>query len=97
MSIDIKVVASATGVLSKETLGISFLNCSIELKSLIPELTSNVNVGGLGSHGESNDKCTFDKFVRIMSHDFSVLACSWLRLICVNHQVRWPNQKVINY
>jgi hypothetical protein len=28
--------------------------------------------------------------VGIMSQDFSVLACSWLRLICVNHQVRWP-------
>jgi len=87
MSIDIKVVATATGVLSKEALVISFLNCSLNLKTLIPEFTSYVDIGCFCSHSESNNEGTLDKFMRIMSHDLSILARSRLRLIGVDDQV----------
>ena len=93
MGVDIKIIATSAGILSKESLSICLLNCSIELKSFIPEFTSNIDVSSLGSHGESDNEGTLDKLVRIMSQNFSIFASSWLGLISIDYQVRRP----VNY
>jgi hypothetical protein len=54
------------------------INCSLQTVGLVPELTSYVNVGGLGSHGEADHECALDQLVRIAPHDLSVFASSWL-------------------
>ena len=87
MSIDIEVIATAASILAEEALVISLLDRTLQLKSLIPELASDVNVRGLGAHGETNEKRTLDELVRIVSKDFSVLAGAGLRLISVDDQI----------
>lgn len=88
MSIDIEVVARATSVLTKETLGIGLLNRSLELEALVPKLTTAVDVGGLGTHAESDNEGAFDKFVGVVTEDFSVLASTRLGLISIDDEVR---------
>ena len=87
MSIDIKVVATTASVLSEETLVISFLDCSFELESLVPELTSAVDVSGLGSHSEATDEGTLDKLMWVESKDLSIFTGTWLRFIGVDDEI----------
>ena len=77
MRVDVEIISTTTCVLSNEALGISLLNCSLKLESLIPKLSSDVDVSGLCSHTKANDKSTFNKLVWVMSEDFSIFACSW--------------------
>ena len=95
MDNNIEVVATATGILADKTLSVGLINGFLELDLLIPELATNVNVGGLGSHSKTDDEGSLYELVRIVSQDFSVLARSWLRLIRVDHQVRWSAKCVI--
>ena len=94
MNVDIKVIATSTSVLSDKSLVVGFLNSSLELESLEPEFTSDVNIGGLCSHGETNDEGSFYEFVRVISQNLSVLAGSRLRLISVDNQVGGSTNKV---
>lgn len=87
MNVDIKVIATSTCVLSDQSLSIGFLDCSFELKSFEPELSSDVNVCSLCSHGKTNDESSLDEFVRVMSQNFSILAGTWLGLISVDNQI----------
>jgi hypothetical protein len=56
MHVDIEVVAAVAGVLAKEALSVSLVNCSLQLDLLVPKLASDVDVGGLGSHRETHQK-----------------------------------------
>jgi len=87
MGVDIKVVATATGVLSEESLLVCFLNSLIELESLIPEFTSAINIGGLCSHGEANDQGALDELVWVVTENFSIFACSWFGLIGIDNKI----------
>jgi hypothetical protein len=78
LNVDIEVIATSAGVLAEEALGIGLINCALELNLLIPELASHVDVSGLGSHTETNNESAFDELVRIVSKDFSILACAGL-------------------
>ena len=84
---DIKVVATATGILSDKTLGVGLINSFLKLQLLVPELTTYVDVRSLGPHTEADDESTLNKLVRVMSEDLSVLASAWLGLIRIDHQV----------
>lgn len=59
----------------------------LEAISFNPELSSHVDVCRFGSHRESNHQRSFHELVRVSSHDLSVLARSWLRLIGVDHEI----------
>lgn len=78
VNINIKVISSTASVLTEESLSISFIDCLLKLYLLIPELASNIDVSSLSTHAETNDECTFDKFVRVVSHDLSIFASTWL-------------------
>lgn len=84
---DIKVVATATGILSDKTLGVGLINSFLKLQLLVPELSTHVDVRSLGPHTEADDESTLNKLVRVMSEDLSVLASAWLGLIRIDHQV----------
>ena len=93
---DIEVVTTATSVLTNKTLGVGFIDRTLELHLLVPKLTSHVDVGSLGTHAESDDECTFHKLVGVMSQDLTILASSWLRLVRINYEVGWSIQKEIS-
>jgi hypothetical protein len=78
LDVNVKVIARATGILAKETLLIGFVNCSLELDLLIPEFSTNINICSLSSHTETDNQCSLDELVRVMSQYFSILACPGL-------------------
>jgi hypothetical protein len=88
LNINIKIISTAASILSKEALLVCLIYRSLELDLLIPEFTTNVNVGSFSSHTETNNKSTFHKLMRVVSENFSVFAGTWLRLITVDDEVR---------
>lgn len=93
VDIDIKVIARIACILSEEALGIGFVDSTLQLNLFVPELTTNVDVSSFGTHGEANNKSSFNEFVGIVSHDFTVLASTWLRFVSVDHQVLGSTEK----
>ena len=85
----IEVVATATCVLANESLLVCLIDGSLQLDLLVPELTSNVDVGCLGAHAEADYEGAFDKLVRVVSQDLTVLAGARLRLVGVDHKIGW--------
>ena len=90
MHVDIKVVAAATGVFAKEAFLISFVNGFLKLVGFVPEFASNVDISSFSSHAEPYYQSALHKLMRIVSQYFPIFARSWLRLIRVDYQVRWP-------
>ena len=87
VGIDIKVVATTASILSKEALVICFFDCSFELESLVPKLTSAIDIGSLGSHSEPADEGTLDKLMWVKSEDLSIFTGTWLRFIGVDDEI----------
>jgi len=85
----VEIVAAAAGVFTDESFLVGLVNGTLELDLLVPELTSDVDVGGFGAHAETDDKCTFDELVWVVSKNLTILARAWLGLICVDNQVGW--------
>jgi hypothetical protein len=50
----------------------------------VPELSADVDIGGLGSHGETDNQCALDQFVGIATQNFSIFAGARLRLVGVD-------------
>lgn len=90
----IKVIARPASILSKEALGVSLIDCTLQLQLLVPELASHVDVGGLGPHAEADNKRALDKLVRIVSQDLAIFASSWLRFVRIDNKVGWSEQKL---
>ena len=63
---------------------IYLIDCFLKAVGLVPELASDVDVGCLGPHCESNHKCSFYQFMGVTPHDLSVFACAWFGLVGVN-------------
>jgi hypothetical protein len=74
---DIEVKATVAGILAKEAFRIGFVNCSLQLDLLVPELAPDINVGGLGSHCKAHKQSAFDKLVRVVPHNFTIFAGAW--------------------
>ena len=85
--VDVEVVAGARGVLADEALGVGLLDGAVEAVGLVPELTTDVDVRGLSAHGEASEESTFDKLVRVVTHDLTVLARAGLGLVGVDDEV----------
>ena len=86
---DIEVISRSTGILSNQAFRVGFIYCSLQLKLLIPEFASNVDIGSLCAHTKAYNKRTFNQLVWVVTKDLSVLASARLRLIRVDNQVGW--------
>lgn len=87
MNINIEIITTSASILSNEALLVGLIDSPLKLDLLVPELTSHVDVGSLGSHAESDHECTLDELVRVVSQNFSIFACTGLRLVTVNHKI----------
>lgn len=70
----IEVVAGAASVPTEEAFLVRLINCALKLHLLIPELATHVDICSLGFHTEAYHESTFDKFVGVVAHNFSVFA-----------------------
>ncbi len=87
--IDIKVVAGTARVLANEALLIGLSDGAIKAVGLVPELSTNVDVSSLGTHGETSNETAFDKLVGIVAHNLTIFARAGLGLISVHDEVVW--------
>jgi len=87
----IKVISATRGIFAYETLSVSFINSTLELGNFIPELSPDINIGLARSHGKANHESSLDEFVWVMSHDLSVFASAWFRLVSIDHKVGRPS------
>lgn len=62
----------------------------LQIGGLIVELPSDVDVGSPGAHGPASHQAALHQLMRVMAHDLSVLAGSWLPLISIHHQILGP-------
>merc|ERR1740129_137380 len=83
----VKVVAGAASVGSKEAGIIGFLDGLLQVGGLVVELSSDVNVASSGTHGGTSNQATLHQGVRVVPHDFTVLASSRLTFVSIDDQV----------
>ena len=85
----VKVVAGATGIGAKEASIISLPDGLLKVGGLVVELSSDVDVPSSGTHGSTSHQASLHQGVRIVAHDLTILASSWLTFISVDNQVLW--------
>lgn len=84
---DVKVVSGAAGVFADETVLVGFVDGLLEVGGFVVEFTADVDVGGVGLHGESGNQATFDQLVGFEAQDFAVFAGLRLAFIGVDDEV----------
>ncbi len=87
MQIDVEVPAGTGSVLAQQTGGIGFLDRGNDGRAFVIELAANVDIGRMGTHGETGNQRTFDQLVRLMAHDLPVLTGTGLGFIGIDHEV----------
>ncbi len=87
MKENVEIVTGSTGIFADQTLFVSLVDCDLNVGSFVIELATNVNVGGAGSHGPTGDEASFDKLMRIVTHNLTIFARSWLAFISVDNKV----------
>merc|ERR1719322_2035930 len=87
---DVKVVAGPAGVLSEETLCVRLLNGHLQVRRLVVEFATHVDVGRARAHRSAGDEASLNQLVRVVPHDLPVLARAGLTLVGVDHEVLWP-------
>ena len=85
----VKIISSAAGVSADQTGLVGLVYGRLHVGWLIVELAANVNVCSSCAHSAASNQTALDKLVRIVSHDFSVLAGAWLALVGVYDQILW--------
>mmetsp|Transcript_38024 Transcript_38024/g.75187 ORF Transcript_38024/g.75187 Transcript_38024/m.75187 type:complete len:257 (+) Transcript_38024:525-1295(+) len=78
VKIHVEVVATAARVLPEVPSSVGLVDGFVEHDRLVEVLPANVNVGGPRAHRESREEAAFDQFVRVLAHDFTVLASAGL-------------------
>ncbi len=85
---NVEIPARLGGVLADQTGFISLVNRSLQGFTLANILAANVDVAGVGVHRERRDQTPFDQRMRIVAHDFAVLAGAGLGFVSVDNQIR---------
>ena len=67
-------------VLANELCRIGFGDGSLETLTFQDIFAANINVAGMRLHREASDEAAFDQKLRIVAHDFPVLAGAGLRI-----------------
>ena len=83
----VKVVAGAASVGSKEAGIIGFLDGLLQVGGLVVELSSDVDVASPGTHGSTSNQAALHQGVRVVPHDLTILASSRLTFVSIDDQV----------
>ena len=59
----------------------------MHVAGLVVELAPDINVSGPGAHCTAGHEATLDQLVRVVTHDFTVLARARLAFVSVHHEV----------
>ena len=65
----------------------NLIDSPLQAVGFMPELSSDIDVGGSGSHRETNNQGSLHELMRVISKYFSILASSWLGFIGIDNKV----------
>jgi len=82
----VKVVTAAARVFANQSFFVGFLYCSLEDCRFMVELATNLDIG-CGAVSLVRRQTPFNKFVRILTHDLTILAGSWLAFVGVDDEI----------
>ena len=87
MKEDVKIVTGTASIFANQSLFVSLVNCNLDIGCFVIELSSNVNVSRTGSHGSTGDEASFDELMRIVTHNLTIFARSWLAFVGIDNKV----------
>mmetsp|Transcript_4744 Transcript_4744/g.9940 ORF Transcript_4744/g.9940 Transcript_4744/m.9940 type:complete len:202 (+) Transcript_4744:1162-1767(+) len=88
MNVHVIVISRACCVLSEKSSRISLIHSLLESIGFIVELSTNVDIAGLGFHGKASKESSFNECVGVFSQNLTIFASAGLRLISIDHKVR---------
>lgn len=87
MEVHVEAVPRTTGVFSNEPSLVGLVDGLLDMRRLLEELTTDVDVRGARVHRASRDQAALNELVGITTHDFSVLAGPRLSLVGVDDEI----------
>lgn len=87
MQIYVEVVAGSAGVLADQAFFVCFLDSALEDSGFMVKFAADIDICCGGVHGAADNETAFDELVRVLTHDFTVLACSRLTFVGVDDKV----------
>eukprot|EP00227_Mantoniella_beaufortii_P011202 CAMPEP_0197590548 /NCGR_PEP_ID=MMETSP1326-20131121/11475_1 /TAXON_ID=1155430 /ORGANISM="Genus nov. species nov., Strain RCC2288" /LENGTH=441 /DNA_ID=CAMNT_0043155651 /DNA_START=195 /DNA_END=1517 /DNA_ORIENTATION=- len=87
VDVDVEVDAAPARVLAQEPRGVRLVACPLQGEALVDVLPADVDVARARAHGGARDQAPLDQLVRVVPHDFAVLARAGLGLVGVDDQV----------
>ena len=88
--IDVEIPAGPGGVLADQPRVISLADRLFERDPLIDIFAADIDVAGVRAHRVGGDQAALDQQVRIVAHDFPVLARARLGFVSVDDQIVRP-------
>ena len=87
MQVAVKIPTGAAGVFADQAGGVGFVDRLLQGNGFVIELAANVNVGGVGAHGEGGEQAAFDQLMRVVAQNVAVFAGAGLALVGVDDEV----------
>ncbi len=86
----VHVPAGIARILAQQPGLIGLVDGGLQMLGLAHELAADVDVGGMGVHGEAGHQAALDQLVRVEAHDLAILAGAGLAFVGVHHQIMRP-------
>ena len=87
MDVEIKIPTRTSRVLADQASVISLIHCFLQCLNLKMEFTANINKRMVRLHGKARQQTSFDQFMRVMTHNFTVFTCAGFRFIGIDDQI----------
>ena len=87
MQVEVEVETRLAGILADQARVIGLINRGLKRLTLPDIFAANIDVAGIGPHGEGRDQRAFDQRMGIMAHDLPVLAGAGFGFVGVDDEV----------
>ncbi len=95
--IEVKIPTGFRGVFAQQSGVITFVNRRLQRFALADEFTADINIGCMCPHRKGGNQRPLDQGMRIMAHDFAILAGARLGFIGVDHQIGGPTVRFLGH
>ena len=86
--VDEEIERKAVDVVLADELGlIGLVHRRLQALALADEFAANIDVAGVGVHGEAGDQAALDQEMRVVPHDLAVLAGAGLGFVGIDHEI----------
>ena len=87
VKVNLEIPTGFTGVFADQHRLTSFVNSDLKALGFVMKFPADVNIGSVGTHGETGDQCPFQQFMGIVTDNFTVFAGAGLTFIGIDDEV----------